>query len=84
MARKPQIHFTGALYHVITRGNRRQGIFLAERDFKMFLVYLSDKKDRYGFHLYAYALMRNHVHLLLEVGEIPLSRIMQSLLFRYI
>jgi putative transposase len=49
----------------------------------MFLAYLSDYKDRYGFHLYAYALMRNHVHLLLEVGEIPLSRIMQSLLFRY-
>jgi len=49
----------------------------------MFLSYLSDYKKRYGFHLYAYALMRNHFHLLMEVGEIPLSRIMQSLLFRY-
>jgi len=83
MARKPRIHFPGALYHVITRGNRRQGIFLDERDFKMFLAYLSDYKNRYGFHLYAYALMGNHLHLLVEVEEIPLGRIMQSLLFRY-
>jgi REP element-mobilizing transposase RayT len=49
----------------------------------MFLTYVSEYKDRYGFHLYAYALMRNHFHLLVEVGNIPLSRIMQSLLFRY-
>ena len=83
MARKPRIHFLGALYHVISRGNRRQGVFLDERDFKMFLTYVSEYKDRYGFHLYAYALMRNHFHLLVEVGNIPLSRIMQSLLFRY-
>mgnify|MGYP005851543293 FL=1 len=49
----------------------------------MFLTYISEYKERYGFHLYAYALMRNHFHLLMEVGDIPLSRIMQSLLFRY-
>ena len=60
-----------------------QGIFLDERDFKMFLAYLLDYKNRYGFHLYAYALMKNHLHLLIEVEEIPLNRIMQCLLFRY-
>ena len=49
----------------------------------MFLTYLSDYKNRYGFHLYAYALMRNHLHLLVEVENVSLSRIMQSLLFRY-
>jgi putative transposase len=83
MARRPRIHFTGALYHAISRGNRRQGIFRDERDFKRFLTYLSHCKARFSFRLYAYALMQNHVHLLLEVQEIPLSRIMQSLLFRY-
>jgi REP element-mobilizing transposase RayT len=71
------------LYHVITRGNRRQGIFLDEKDCERFLAYLSDYKNRYAFHLYAYALMKNHLHLLLEVEEVPLSRIMQTLLFRY-
>lgn len=83
MARRPRIHFTGALYHVISRGNRKQGIFRDEKDFKRFLSYLSYSKTRFYFRLYAYALMQNHVHLLLEVQRIPLSRIMQSLLFRY-
>jgi len=83
MARKPRIHFPGALYHVITRGNRRQGVFQDEKDFEQLLTYLSNCKNRFPFLLYAYALMQNHLHFLIEVGEIPLSRIMQSLLFGY-
>jgi putative transposase len=83
MARKPRIHFPGALYHVITRGNRRQGVFQDEKDLEQFLTYLSNCKNRFPFRLYAYALMQNHLHFLIEVGEIPLSRIMQSLLFGY-
>ena len=83
MARRPRIHFPGALYHVITRGNRRQGIFLDEKDMKKFLAFLAEYKCRHPFRLYAYALMKNHLHLLIEVEEIPLGRIMQSLLFRY-
>jgi REP element-mobilizing transposase RayT len=68
---------------VISRGNRRQGIFRDEKDLKRFLAYLSDCKTRFPFRLYAYALMKSHIHLLLEVERTPLSRIMQSLLFRY-
>jgi putative transposase len=83
MARKPRVHFPGALYHVISRGNQRQDIFLDDKDRTAYLAYLSTGKNRYGIQLYAYALMSNHVHLLLEVGETPLSRLMQSLLFGY-
>ncbi len=83
MARKPRVHFPGGLYHVIARGNQRQALFLCETDLKRFLSFLSEYKTRHSFHLYAYALMTNHIHLLLEVGEIPLSKTMQSLLFRY-
>ncbi len=83
MARRPRIHFPGALYHVITRGNRRQGIFLDEKDMKKLLAFLAEYKSRYPFRLYAYALMKNHLHLLVEVEEVPLGRIMQTLLFRY-
>ena len=75
MARRPRIHFPGGLYHVITRGNRIQGIFLDEKDMKKFLAYLVEYKSRRPFRLYAYALMKNHLHLLVEVEEIPLSRI---------
>ena len=47
MARKPRIHLPGALYHVITRGNRRQGIFLDEKDLKTFV-----RKKHRGSHLH--------------------------------
>ena len=80
MARKPRIHFPGALYPVIARGNRRQGIFLDEKDLQRFLVYLPEYKNRFPFRLYAYALLKNPLHLLIEVEEIPLSSMMQSLL----
>ncbi len=83
MARKPRIHFPGALYHVISRGNQRQDIFLDNKDRSAYLSYLSECKVRYSIELYAYSLMKNHVHLLLEVKKTPLSRFMQTLLFRY-
>jgi len=83
MARRPRIHFAGALYHVISRGNRRQGIFRDEKDLRSFLAYLSYSKMKFSFRLYAYALMKNHIHLLREVEKVPLSKIMQSLLSRY-
>jgi len=84
MVRKPRIHFPGALYHVIARGNRRERIFRDEKDYKLYVNFLREYKDRYGFYLYAYTLLPNHVHLLIEVGQYPLSRLMQNLQFRYI
>ncbi len=83
MARKPRVHFPGALYHVIARGNRHQPIFLDENDYNSYLYLLRVYKKRFGFLLYAYVLMENHVHLLMEVEEVPLSRIMHDLQFRY-
>lgn len=83
MARKPRIHFPGAFYHVIARGNRLQKIFLADGDYELYLSFLREYKNRYRFFLYAYTLMPNHIHLLIEVNQTPLSRLMQSLQFRY-
>jgi putative transposase len=71
------------LYHVIAHGNRRERIFRDEEDYQLYLKFLRECKDHYGFYLYAYALIPNHVHLLIEVGQYPLSRIMQTLQFRY-
>jgi putative transposase len=83
MARKPRIHFPGALYHVIARGNQRQDIFSNGSDYKAYIGFLWEYKSRFQFRLYAYALMRNHVHLLMEVGTTPLARVMQALQYRY-
>jgi len=60
MLRKPRIHFPGALYHVIARGNRGEKIFRNEKDYQLYLNFLSEYKDRYGFSLYTYTLMPNH------------------------
>jgi putative transposase len=83
MARKPRIEFDGAFYHVLTRGNQKQNIFLEEEDYHKYLQILIDYKKRYQFSLYAYGLMPNHVHLLVETKEVPLSKILQGINQRY-
>jgi len=83
MARKPRIHFPGAFYHVIVRGNGGQDIFRGDDDYRLYLRFLKEYKKRYQFSLYAYALMTNHAHLLMQVGDVPLARIMQVVQFRY-
>lgn len=80
MARKPRIEYSGAFYHVITRGNRKETIFFDAEDREKFLDKLLEYKKRYNFILYAYTLMNNHIHLLIETEETPLSKIMQGLL----
>lgn len=83
MARKPRIHCPGAFYHVIIRGNARQDIFFDPRDRYRFHLLLQEGTERFGHRLHAFCLMDNHVHLVVQVGEVPLSRIMQNLCFRY-
>jgi putative transposase len=83
MARKPRIHFPGGLYHVIFRGNSGQDIFLTDADYCRFYLLLQEGTFRFGYRVHAFCLMTNHIHLVLQVGEIPLSRGMQNLSFRY-
>lgn len=83
MARKPRIEFEGAFYHVISRGNARQNIFLSDSDFQRYLAYLGEYQRLYRFRIFAYVLMTNHVHLLLETSKTPLSKIMQRLNSRF-
>lgn len=83
MARRPRVHFPGALYHVISRGNQRQKIYKDDPDYQRFETLLGEVIKRHALTLYAYVLMPNHFHLLLEVGRVPLSKAMQVLLYRY-
>ena len=83
MARKPRVHFPGALYHVIVRGNKGQRVFRREADFRLYLRLLGEYKEVFEFALCAYALMPTHVHLLVEARGKPLSGFMQRLQFRY-
>jgi len=79
MARKPRIEYEGAFYHIITRGNQRQKIFGDEKDYSKYLEILTRYKSQYKYRIYAYVLMNNHVHLLIETKDIPLSKIQQGI-----
>jgi len=61
MARKPRVEFAGAFYPVICRGNQRQVIFRGDADREYYLGLLEQYRERYGFKIYAYVLMSNHV-----------------------
>jgi putative transposase len=80
MPRKPRVEFPGAFYHVMVRGNHKADIFRDERDRERLLQKFLSYKSRYDFIIYAYTLMPNHFHLLLETKEVPLSRIMKGIL----
>jgi REP element-mobilizing transposase RayT len=82
--RKPRIEFSGAFFHVIARGNQRQKVFLDGGDHVRYLKLLGEHLEGRGFNLYAYCLMSNHVHLLIEQGsEYPLSKYMHRLQSAY-
>lgn len=77
MSRKPRIHYNGALYHVIVRGNNRDFVFNEDYCKEEYLIRLKKYTERYNAIVYGYVIMDNHVHLLIEVSDIPLSKIMQ-------
>jgi putative transposase len=83
MARKPRVELEGGLYHLITRGNDRQIIFREPDDYSKFLSVLKVQKARLPFFLYAYCLMPNHVHLLIERKKDAVGRIMHRVLTSY-
>jgi putative transposase len=79
MARPLRLEFPGALYHVTTRGNARQAIFLDDEDRQRFLGGLTRVVSRFHLLLHAYCLMENHFHLVVETPEANLSHAMRQL-----
>ena len=83
MARKPRLNVPGGVYHVLARGNRQATIFHDDADYRAYLERLERYRQRDGVIVHAYVLMSNHVHLLLETGDRPLARTMQTLQFTF-
>ncbi len=79
MARPLRIEYEGALYHVLSRGNNQQNIFLADSDRQGFLKVLGEMAERFDADIFAYVLMENHYHLLLRTNQANLSKSMQWL-----
>jgi REP element-mobilizing transposase RayT len=76
MLRHPRVHAAGLVYHIMARGNNGQTLFHDRTDYGVFLKALSTANRRYPFSLYAYAVMPNHAHRLIEVRSAPTARIM--------
>jgi putative transposase len=83
MPRKPRIFYPGAVYHVLLRGNAGQDVFFDSKDRRYFYRLLGEGQEKFGHRIHAFCLMPNHIHLALQMAEVPLSRVMQNLSQRY-
>ena len=79
MARPLRIEFPGALYHVTSRGDRREAVFEDDEDREVFLGVLTEVVSRFNWLCHAYCLMDNHYHLVIETLEGNLSKGMRQL-----
>jgi putative transposase len=80
MPRKVRVEYPGAIYHVMSRGDRYEDVFLDDVDRQDFLKTLAEACQETGFQVRAYCLMRNHVHLILETPNANLVAGMDWLL----
>ena len=79
MARPLRIEFPGAIYHITSRGDDREAIYLSDEDREIFLNVLAQVVDRFGWRCHAWCLMTNHYHLMIETPKANLSRGMRHL-----
>src|SRR5512140_67603 len=83
MPRQLRVEYPGAIYHVMSRGDRREDIFLDDVDRQDFLKTLAEACQKTGFQVHAYCLMRNHFHLVVETPNGNLVAGMRWLLSTY-
>ena len=79
MSRPLRIEFAGALYHVTSRGDGQEDIFLDDGDRELFLDVLAEVSERFNWTVHSYCLMGNHYHLLPETPDSNLSKGMRQL-----
>lgn len=79
MARPLRLEFEHALYHVTSRGDRREDIFWSDDDRLDWLDVLGQVCKRFNWQVYAYCLMSNHYHLLVQTPDANLSAGMRQL-----
>src|SRR3954470_19132156 len=83
MPRKIRVEYPGAIYHIMSRGDRREDIFYDDVDRQDFLKTLAEACQKTGFQVHAYSLMRNHFHAVIETPNANLVAGMRWLLSSY-
>ena len=84
MPRKARIDASGALHHIICRGIEKRNIFRYDTDKNDFIDRLSRVVSETQTSCYAWALLNNHLHLLLRTGNVPIAKVMQKILTGYV
>ncbi|MDR3585382.1 MAG: transposase [Desulfosporosinus sp.] len=84
MPRAQRVKGEFSTYHVVQRGNEKKKIFRDNEDKVKFLETLSKAKEKYNFLLYAYCLMDNHIHLLVNDNGNDISKLMKSINVSYV
>jgi len=83
MARQARLDAPGTLHHVMIRGIERSPIFKDDQDREDFISRMGKLTQETGTRILAWALMRNHVHLLFFSGPAGISQFMRRLLTGY-
>ncbi|MEN6585775.1 MAG: transposase [Sulfuricella sp.] len=85
MPRRSRLALSNVPLHIIQRGNNRQACFFADEDYHFYLDWLGEHADKTGCRVHAYALMTNHVHLLISAERPEASGdLMKALGQRYV
>ncbi|MBB5204718.1 REP element-mobilizing transposase RayT [Inhella inkyongensis] len=83
MSRPLRIEFPGAIYHLTSRGDRREPIFEDDGDRELLLDIVAQTLERFDAQMLAYCLMGNHYHFVLHTRRANLAALMQQLNGRY-
>jgi len=83
MPRQARIDAPGALHHIICRGLERKAIFYDDFDRNDFVSRLATILQQTSTPCFAWALIPNHFHLLLQTGTVPIATVMERLLTGY-
>ena len=79
MSRPLRLELAGGFYHITSRGDRREDIYLDDPDRRKWLELLGQVCQRYNWRCHAYCLMTNHYHIVVETIEGNLSQGMRQL-----
>ncbi len=69
MPRKARVLVPNYPHHIVQRGHNRKAVFVSDGDYRYYLDNLKEWKTKLGIKLYAWCLMTNHIHIVVEPGE---------------
>jgi putative transposase len=84
MPRTARLLSKSGVYHVMMRGNEKKAVFYDNEDRNKYLDTMLKMKEDGNYQLYAYCLMKNHVHLLIREKEDAIQRTMKRICVSYV